>query len=227
MRKADIEHDADGGRRHAGQLADFAGTRHGVLHDQHPITRIHLENRHRDTGVSVEVALTLVHPLPASQKMGDQVLRRGLSGTPGDRHDGKGAAAKPFGGHVEEGLAGIVDEDYGGPIGPLRWPLAKHAGGAALDRLRNEDVPIVMLPPERHEEPTRFDFARVGEDMIRVGIIGVGKMGISHYAIFNAQPDVKVAAVCDTSGFILSTLKKNGTLKKLAAKQQIPAGDVK
>jgi scyllo-inositol 2-dehydrogenase (NADP+) len=44
--------------------------------------------------------------------------------------------------------------------------------------------------------------------MIRAGIIGLGKMGISHYAIMNALNDVKVAAVCDTSGFLLSTLKK-------------------
>src|SRR5262249_13389764 len=45
--------------------------------------------------------------------------------------------------------------------------------------------------------------------MIRAGIIGLGKMGISHYAIMNALNDVKVAAVCDTSGFVLSTLKQH------------------
>jgi scyllo-inositol 2-dehydrogenase (NADP+) len=45
--------------------------------------------------------------------------------------------------------------------------------------------------------------------MIRVGIVGLGKMGISHHAIFNAQPGARVSAVCDTTGFILSTLKKH------------------
>lgn len=45
--------------------------------------------------------------------------------------------------------------------------------------------------------------------MIKVGIIGAGKMGISHHAIFNSYPGAKVSAVCDTSGFILSTLKKH------------------
>ncbi|MHC4461923.1 MAG: Gfo/Idh/MocA family protein [Planctomycetota bacterium] len=44
--------------------------------------------------------------------------------------------------------------------------------------------------------------------MIRCGIIGLGKMGISHHAIVNAHPDVSLIAVCDTSGFILSGLKK-------------------
>lgn len=44
--------------------------------------------------------------------------------------------------------------------------------------------------------------------MIRAGIIGLGKMGISHYAIVNAHPDVNVVAVCDVSKFILGGLKK-------------------
>ncbi len=44
--------------------------------------------------------------------------------------------------------------------------------------------------------------------MIRAGIIGLGKMGISHCAIVNAQPDVNLIAVSDTSGFVLSAIKK-------------------
>jgi scyllo-inositol 2-dehydrogenase (NADP+) len=38
--------------------------------------------------------------------------------------------------------------------------------------------------------------------------VGAGKMGISHYAIVNAHPKATVAAVCDTSGYVLSILKK-------------------
>jgi predicted dehydrogenase len=44
--------------------------------------------------------------------------------------------------------------------------------------------------------------------MIRCGIIGLGKMGISHYAIINTHPDVSLIAVCDTSGLVLGGLKK-------------------
>lgn len=44
--------------------------------------------------------------------------------------------------------------------------------------------------------------------MISAGIIGLGKMGISHYAIINAHPHVNLTAVCDTSGFILAALGK-------------------
>lgn len=44
--------------------------------------------------------------------------------------------------------------------------------------------------------------------MIRVGLAGLGKMGISHCAIINAQPDVQLAAVCEPSAFVASAIKK-------------------
>lgn len=43
---------------------------------------------------------------------------------------------------------------------------------------------------------------------VRVGIVGAGKMGISHYAIVNAHANAAVTAVCDTSGYVLSVLEK-------------------
>ena len=43
---------------------------------------------------------------------------------------------------------------------------------------------------------------------IRVGNIGAGKMGLSHFAIANALPDTAVVAVCDTSRYVVSLLKK-------------------
>jgi predicted dehydrogenase len=44
--------------------------------------------------------------------------------------------------------------------------------------------------------------------MIKVGIVGLGKMGLSHHAMINAHPDVKVAGVCDSSSYVLSVLSK-------------------
>lgn len=44
--------------------------------------------------------------------------------------------------------------------------------------------------------------------MIRIAVIGLGKMGLSHLAIVNADPDVELAAVCDSSGYVLGVLKK-------------------
>jgi len=44
--------------------------------------------------------------------------------------------------------------------------------------------------------------------MIKVGIIGIGKMGISHLAILGAHPDVEIAGVCDTSKMMLDAIEK-------------------
>lgn len=44
--------------------------------------------------------------------------------------------------------------------------------------------------------------------MLRVAVIGLGKMGVSHLAIINAHPGVKVVAVCDSLGYALDILNK-------------------
>src|SRR5690242_11985367 len=44
--------------------------------------------------------------------------------------------------------------------------------------------------------------------MIRIAVVGLGKMGLSHLAIVNAHPDVVLAGVCDSSGYVLGILKK-------------------
>jgi predicted dehydrogenase len=45
-------------------------------------------------------------------------------------------------------------------------------------------------------------------DMVRLAVVGLGKMGLSHYAMINAHPQVKVEAVCDSSSYTLDTLNK-------------------
>ena len=44
--------------------------------------------------------------------------------------------------------------------------------------------------------------------MLRIAIVGVGKMGLSHLAMVNAHPDVQVVGVCDSMGYILDVLSK-------------------
>lgn len=46
--------------------------------------------------------------------------------------------------------------------------------------------------------------------MLKAGIIGLGKMGLSHCAIVNAQPDVELVAVCDKSKIVTWMLEKYG-----------------
>ena len=45
-------------------------------------------------------------------------------------------------------------------------------------------------------------------DKVRVGIIGFGRMGITHYSIINTHPAVEMTAIADTSSTILSMIKK-------------------
>lgn len=44
--------------------------------------------------------------------------------------------------------------------------------------------------------------------MIRLAVIGLGKMGLSHLAMINAHPNVKVVAICDATGYVLDVLNK-------------------
>jgi predicted dehydrogenase len=43
---------------------------------------------------------------------------------------------------------------------------------------------------------------------IKLGIIGVGRMGITHYSIINSHPDVNIVSVADPSGMILNIMNK-------------------
>ena len=44
--------------------------------------------------------------------------------------------------------------------------------------------------------------------MISVGVVGLGKMGISHLSMLNAHPQVDVVGVADPSGYLVSVLGK-------------------
>jgi predicted dehydrogenase len=44
--------------------------------------------------------------------------------------------------------------------------------------------------------------------MIRVALIGAGKMGISHLSILGAHPEVELVGVCDTSKMVTDVLEK-------------------
>lgn len=44
--------------------------------------------------------------------------------------------------------------------------------------------------------------------MIKLGVVGLGKMGLSHLSMLNAHPGVSVEAVCDSTGYLRSMLGK-------------------
>ena len=49
--------------------------------------------------------------------------------------------------------------------------------------------------------------------MYKAGIIGVGKMGISHCSILGAHPDIEEIVICDSSKFLLSAFKQHTNYK--------------
>lgn len=49
--------------------------------------------------------------------------------------------------------------------------------------------------------------------MIRLGVVGLGKMGLSHLSMIRAHPEVSVEAVVDSAGYILGVLSKYTGLK--------------
>jgi scyllo-inositol 2-dehydrogenase (NADP+) len=44
--------------------------------------------------------------------------------------------------------------------------------------------------------------------VVRLAVVGVGKMGLSHMSILGAHPDVSIEAICDSSGYMLDVLGK-------------------
>jgi predicted dehydrogenase len=65
--------------------------------------------------------------------------------------------------------------------------------------------------------------------MIKVALIGLGKMGISHLSIINAHPGVDLVAVCDPVGLLVEGISKYTGIKsytdykQLFAKEQLDA----
>lgn len=48
--------------------------------------------------------------------------------------------------------------------------------------------------------------------MIKAAVIGLGRMGVSHFAIANMHPEVEVIALCEPSGFITSAIEKHTSI---------------
>ena len=58
-------------------------------------------------------------------------------------------------------------------------------------------------------------------DMTKVGIIGLGKMGISHLSILNAQPEVAVTGICDNSAYLSNMLEKVTSIKSYTEPERL------
>jgi predicted dehydrogenase len=43
--------------------------------------------------------------------------------------------------------------------------------------------------------------------MLKGGVIGFGRMGLTHFSVLNTHPDVKFVAVCVPSSFVLKNVE--------------------
>ena len=65
--------------------------------------------------------------------------------------------------------------------------------------------------------------------MIKIGMVGLGKMGLSHVSIVRAHPEVELVAACDTMTYLTDVLAKYTGLKcyddldKMLANEQLDA----
>lgn len=63
--------------------------------------------------------------------------------------------------------------------------------------------------------------------MVKVGMIGLGKMGMSHFSIVRAHADVDVVGICDSSGYVLDVMSKyTGVTAYKDFEEMITAGEV-
>jgi len=65
--------------------------------------------------------------------------------------------------------------------------------------------------------------------VIRIGLAGLGKMGLSHLAIFKTHPEVEVVAACDPSAYLtdalarLTGLKCHSSFERMLAEEALDA----
>src|ERR1017187_7554037 len=45
--------------------------------------------------------------------------------------------------------------------------------------------------------------------MVRMAVVGLGKMGLSHLSMIKVHPAVQLVGICDTSKYMLEVLEKN------------------
>lgn len=56
---------------------------------------------------------------------------------------------------------------------------------------------------------------------ISIGIVGAGRMGITHYSILNSHPDIQITAVADPSSLVLTLMEKYLAVKTFKDSQDL------
>ncbi len=63
--------------------------------------------------------------------------------------------------------------------------------------------------------------------MLKGGIIGFGRMGVTHFALLNNHPEVQFTAICDSSSFVLKNLQRFSSARIFTdARQMLEEADL-
>jgi hypothetical protein len=163
MRRMHGQHHADLGPRDLGQPRDLSLRVHAHLEHRHFVRRLQAQQRHRQAGLRVQVALVAQHVTSPGQHVGDHLLGDRLAGRSGDAHHACRSAATPPGGQLLQPDERVLHLHHG--HGRLR--LDRHRAvhhdhrRTAADRLVHVPMPIDSLTGQRYEAAARNDVPRI------------------------------------------------------------------
>ena len=168
MHLADVRHDGDGRRSQRRKRGDLPESPHADLDDGRLVRGAQAEQRQRQADLVVVVRRRLLHKETCAEHGGGQILRRRLAVRSRDGDDGHGKLPAPRSGDLLVGAQRIRRLEHAALLRQLRLGRIrrhKHARCALLDRLHREVRAIEPLAPERDEERTCRDLARVERDV--------------------------------------------------------------
>ena len=157
------QHDADLGPGDLRQSGDLALGVHAHLEDRDLVLRREVQQRHRQTGLAVQVALVAQDAQGARQDIGRDLLRNRLAGRAGDPDDADARSGTPPGSQLLQCGQRVRDlHDRHAPSGGnLYRTLDQQDSRPGSNGLGHESMAVVALASQRDEAATRDDVARI------------------------------------------------------------------
>ena len=135
---------------------------HRQLQHAEAVLRREAQQRQRNADLIVLRALRHHRRAHALQYLTQHVLRRGLPGAPRDRRHARGHPRPVPRGQQPQRDERVLDHDHRQPGGSPLGIADQRAGGAALERVLEELMPVVSRARERDEQLPAGQFPRVG-----------------------------------------------------------------
>ena len=145
-----------------GEAGDLPLGVHAHLEHRHLVPRLEVEERHRQAGLAVEVALVAQDAQGSGQDVGHDLLGDRLAGRAGDADHPHARPAPPPGGDLLEREERVWHlHDRHSLPGSVDRTVDQRDRRAASDRLRHEAMTVGSLAPQRDEAAAGDDVAGV------------------------------------------------------------------